>query len=216
MLSKQVSSLIAIGSDYSRGVTIGDVTNDGIADVVVATTTAQANQLFVGDDGGGLTLDTSSPIATGRSMSKFVTIGDVTNDGIADVVVVNSISASVPDFVDQANQLFVGDAGGGLTLDTGSPIATGSDKSESVTIGDVTNDGIADVVVANNGQANQLFVGDAGGQLTLDTGSPIATDIDDSQGVAIGDVTNDGIADVVVANYGQANQLFVGDAGEEG
>jgi hypothetical protein len=81
-----------------------------------------------------------------------VTIGDVTNDGIADVVVAN--------YFGQANQLFVGDAGGGLTLDTSSPIATGSDKSKSVTIGDVTNDGIADVVVANYfGQANQLFGG---------------------------------------------------------
>jgi hypothetical protein len=87
-------------------------------------------------------------------------------------------------------------------------IATGSHSSRGVTIGDVTNDGIADVVVANDGHANQLFVGGAGGGLTLDTSSPIATGIDDSYSVTIGDVTNDGIADVVVVNHGQANQLF--------
>jgi hypothetical protein len=205
-LTLDTSSQINTGGDKAYSVTIGDVTDDGIADVVVARPYIP-NELFVGDAGGGLTLNTSSPIATGRDSSHDVVIGDVTNDGIADVVVANN---------GQANQLFVGDAGGGLTLDTSSPIATGSDKSYSVTIGDVTNDGIADVVVANNGQANQLFVGDAGGGLTLDTSSPIATGSDKSWGVTIGDVTNDGIANVVVANDGQANQLFVGDAGGEG
>jgi hypothetical protein len=201
-LTLDASSPIATGSDSSHSVTIGDVTNDGIADVVVANY-GQANQLFVGDAAGGLTLDTSSPIATGSDSSYSVTIGDVTNDGIADVVVSN---------FNQANQLFVGDAAGGLTLDTSSLIATGSDSSHSVMICDVTNDGITDVVVANSGQANQLLVGDAAGGLTLDASSPIATGSDSSRSVTIGDVTNDGIADVVVANYGQANQLFVGDA----
>jgi hypothetical protein len=123
------------------------------------------------------TCDGASPIVTGSDNSYSVTIGDVTNDGIADVVVANAY---------QANQLFVGDARGGLTLNTSSPIATGSDSSYSVTIGDVTNDGIADVIVANYGKANQLFVGNPGGGLTLDTSSPIATGSGDSYS-ALGD-----------------------------
>jgi hypothetical protein len=199
-LTLDTSSPIATGSVGSRSVAIGDVTNDGIADVIVGND-GEVNQLFVADAGGGLTLDTSSPIATGSGNSRSVAIGDVTNDGIADVIVANN---------GEANQLFVGDAGGGLTLDTSLPIATGSVGSYLVTIGDVTNDGIADVIVVNYGEANQLFVGDAGGGLTLDTSSPIATGSVGSRSVAIGDVTNDGIADVIVVNHGEPNQLFVG------
>jgi hypothetical protein len=79
-------------------------------------------------------------------------------------------------------------------------------------VGDINRDGRTDVVVANTYGANELYLGNAAGGLTRQTTGGLVTGTAASYGVAMGDINNDGRADVVVANNGAANELYLGNA----
>jgi hypothetical protein len=227
---RNTDSPIGNGGDSSEGVVIGDINGDGIADVVVVNSGACSaarcrpyNLVFIADGAGGLVESTDSPLSTGTDDSMAIAVGDVTGDGVGDVVVVNRAPNGQPS---QANQLFVNANAGGLMERTGSLIASGTLQSSGVVIGDLTGDGLLDMVVLNPGQANQLFVGDGGGGFALSSDSPVSDRTADngqqgdgrSEAAAIGDVNGDGVADLVVVNrcgnigyYGYTNRLFLGD-----
>ena len=87
-------------------------------------------------------------------------------------------------------------------------------SSSGATALDANSDGHADVLVVNAEQANDLYLGDGKGGWTKDTssggpGDPIRTQY--SRGVTALDANGDGHADVLVVNYKQANDLYLGD-----
>jgi hypothetical protein len=223
-----------LGPYHSYAAAVGDLNGDGIDDVVVANK-HEPNELFLSTgEGVGSSfvysthvLVADSPIATtyvlvdrggpaddgwlgggmgwGAASSKDVSIGDVNGDGLNDVVVIN---------VNQPNQLFHGDGKGGFTAVKDSPISqAGRSNSFGVAIADLNGDGVGDVLVVNSGEPNELYLSDGVGDLLLQSASTLATvGFEDlARAVAVADVTGDGKKDVVVVNFGQKNQLFVGD-----
>ena len=76
-------------------------------------------------------------------------------------------------------------------------------------IGDVTGDGMADVVVGNNGQSHVLVNNGSGDPATFDRVTLGSPQNQTTYSVAIGDVTCDGLADVVEGNYVQQNHVLV-------
>ena len=70
-------------------------------------------------------------------------------------------------------------------------------------------DGDIDVVIANLGMKNQLYVNDGMGFLTAITSSAIAVGSEDSYALAVADVDGDADIDVVIINSGgQPNRLY--------
>eukprot|EP01047_Picozoa_sp_COSAG01_P086357 COSAG01_NODE_19381_length_1013_cov_1.024070_2_plen_116_part_01 len=96
-----------------------------------------------------------------------------------------------------------------LEKQTTGDFVTGTTPSIDVAMGDVNSDGFADVVVANYYAANELYLGNAAGGLTRHTTGDFVTGTASSYDVAMGDVNGDGFADVVVANYYAANELYL-------
>ena len=150
----------------------------------------------------------AGPVAAGASLLPYqvigvpseadaVAVGDVTGDGRADIAFTTGYSN------DPANDfhLFVLPqlAGGAL----GSPIAyttAGSYTARpgSLDLGDVTGDGLADVVVGLDRSGIQVFPGTANGNL----GNPTFVASADSTRVAVGDFDGDASADVAGIGWG--------------
>src|SRR5271165_204164 len=133
----------------------------------------------------------------GNSFPLSIYLADVNGDGNLDVVVANQDQATGVGSV----SVFLGNGDGTLqppvSYDTGAPIA------DSVFVIDVNNDGLPDIVVANQntsaGHGVVSVLWNAGGgtfmpAVTYDTGGPYANS------VFVMDVNNDGLPDIVVAN----------------
>lgn len=125
-----------------------------------------------------------------------VATADFNGDGIADIATVNYAASTV-----LSVRFGVGDG----TYGTLASYSTGGAYSKGVAAGDINGDGYPDIVVTNTGSAgdgttatvifNNKFGGFAGTKVTLTTGvGPV--------GVLLVDISGDGKADVVTANYG--------------
>jgi hypothetical protein len=131
------------------------------------------------------------------SQPDAVAVGDVTGDGRADIVVSTGY-----DF-DPANDfhLFVLAQGPDGMLQSPVPYATAGTYSErpgSIAIGDITGDGLGDVVVGLSGKGVQVFPGLPDGTL----GSPAFTATTDSTRVRVGQLDGDGRLDVAGIGWG--------------
>ena len=91
----------------------------------------------------------------------------------------------------------------------------------AIVAADVNDDGFVDLIIGNLNQANQLYLntGDATGDGTSTT-STFQTPINlpggemDTRGIFAADVNNDGLLDLIIGNYQQANQLLL-NTGED-
>ena len=144
-------------------------------------------------------------------------LADLDNDGFLDLVVVN-------DGADHSVYRNLGNDGVGAWQpfdDTDVIALTNTTAATGVAVGDLTRDGYADVVVAVDGDAPQLFVNNGSkaddgintapfGWQGLASGTDLAASPATPGGtsVAIGDVTGDGAPDVVLGTA-VAPYLFV-------
>ncbi|MCG2696417.1 FG-GAP-like repeat-containing protein, partial [Candidatus Parcubacteria bacterium] len=175
-------------SPYS--VATGDLNNDGYIDLAVANYASNTVSTFLNNGNGAFTDKVDN--VTGLNPYS-VAIGDINNDGYADLAVANSNSATVSTFLNNRNGTF------SAKVDK----TTGT-SPYSVAIGDLNNDGYADLAVANYGSITvSTFIN------STTTPGTFAVKVDNTTGtnpysVAIGDLNNDGYADLAVANYGSA------------
>ncbi|MCI0341625.1 MAG: VCBS repeat-containing protein [Planctomycetales bacterium] len=231
--------LLGVGS--GQPVQVADVTGDGTDDLVVAAIWANSGpvqdtgRILVWAGGSGLT-GTPSPSATlavagaswadqlGLGSGQGVVLADVTGDGTLDIVA-SAATADIAGVID-SGAVYVW-AGGAALTGNPSPLATlaatgaapsdflGYASGHGVQCGDVTGDGVLDVVaaavwadVAGVTDAGAVHVW-AGGGLT-GTPPPTATLINfaaspqdylgwvTGNGVLLADVSGDGTLDVVV------------------
>jgi hypothetical protein len=178
----------------SPDVAWGDVDGDGRLDLVVANANAP-NEVYL-NRGGELRQDpdwTSSP----EELTAALALGDLTGDGNLDLVCAN---------VNRPNTIYVHD-GIGLPADPSwaTPDSLGT---FDVVLGDVDLDGDLDVIFSNSeylgaeGGPKQLYRND-----TTDPNDLILTLVWESQGyedtggMALGDLNDDGYLDLVCANF---------------
>jgi RHS repeat-associated protein len=126
-------------------------------------------------------------------------LGDVDSDGDLDLVVAN---ASGP------NRLLLNDGHGIFTDVTDSRLPALSQVSMSAQLGDVDGDGDLDLVVANRGSQNRLWLNDGTGVFTDATATHLPSDSALSYDVEFADVDGNHTLDLVVANHGTPNQLL--------
>jgi hypothetical protein len=171
---------------------IADINGDGIADIVVGNYGAQSIMVFFGRGNG--TFETPLSYPTG-ARPLGIAVGDFNGDGNPDVAVAGSDGIDV----------FYG-AGSGLL----NPFVNVSAVPASgLAIADFNQDGYPDIVASVTGgtSVNVLI---SSGPANIGTGFPsapisCATSTGSSTGtnplgVAVGDLTGSGVADIVVAN----------------
>src|SRR3954468_17846128 len=179
---------IALGSD-TKAVAIGDVTSDGRADVVA--TSAQGSYadyrvyVVASLPDGTLAAPVSYPTpGTGTNRIESVAIGDITDDGRADVIV-GAAGLGILVYPQLATGLL------------GTPTVIATPHTLRVAVGDL--DGAAGIDLAAIGWGDDLvsvFLNDGQGALRAATTYPARhSGYDDLE---IGDVTGDGRDDIVV------------------
>ena len=200
---------LTVGNSDSNSVAFGDLDEDGDLDAFVANN--GPNTVWRNDGNGTFT---NSGQSLGTANSQAVALADLDRDGDLDAFVANM---GQPDIngqpVGEPNQVWW-NSGNGIFLSP--PLQVGNSVSRDVALIDVDGDGYLDAVVANDGQANKVWLN------TLDTFNPPLRIFSDSgqslgtaasQSVAVGDVDQNGELDVFVANKGEANRVWLNTNG---
>ncbi|CAF3884838.1 unnamed protein product [Rotaria sp. Silwood1] len=182
-------------------VALGDFNNDNKIDMVTANHYDNSISIFLGHGNGSFS-DVKTYGTGDGAMPMYVTVGDFNNDNKLDVAVVSYGTNGIVVNFGLGDGTFLG----GDLYSTG----TGSEPNTLET-GDFNKDGRLDIIVSNPGSDTiGLFLGnDSKPFANVKLGR---TGVGSQpQSVALGDFNNDGISDIVVANYGNNNVgIFLG------
>ncbi|MBI4931637.1 MAG: VCBS repeat-containing protein [Bacteroidetes bacterium] len=189
-------SITAAGYDE---IEIADATGDGKNDVILMrgqTFSIENIAIFPQDPAGGLLPPIFNDL--GNINTKGVAVGDVNNDGANDIVVTHGGN--------QPNTFI------SIWLQndpSGNPVTYPCyDAPQSVEIADLNCDGLKDVIVANGGWMNiSVYAQNTSGTLNPYQLFPTPYSPYKPQSLAVGDINDDGLRDVVLA--GQTSQSLV-------
>ena len=168
------------------GVTVADLTGDGIPDLIYADYVTGNVAVRLGTGDGTFGPEVTYPTGAG---AHDVTVADLTGDGIPDVICVNAVADDV--------SVLLGNGNG--TFEPAKNYKVGVNPY-TLAVADFRGDGIPDIVTSNRGD-NTVSVllgngdGTFGPEETFPTGTTPRT-------VAVGDFTGDGNVDIVTANLG--------------
>ena len=221
---------------YSHGAAVGDYNNDGFPDLYIANI---GENRFLRNNGDGTFTDATDATGTGGDQwTLSAVVADFNGDTLPDLYAANYLSG--PDVFDRTcteaglpaqcrPNLFPAEQdrlyenlGDGrfpdVTMTSG--IVAENGKGMGVVAADFHGTGRLSLFVANDTTANFFFLNvensSAGSPWFTETAASIGlaygeTGIPQScMGVAIGDVSQDGLLDLFVTNYiGQSNNMFV-------
>jgi hypothetical protein len=199
--------------------TLADVDRDGTADLVFLTTSADLTTVAsvvlgdrrLGNSGSGFTptrLDFPLASSTDLHQPQFLQVADVDGDGHLDLVVVEQLSTPSPGSISPGFQITVlpgnGDGTFGTVIEStflvNPPSLDGNLGLTALAVGDVTGDGVVDVVIARS-QTNSVLVFSGNGDGTFRSLGDFAVG-EDPVALRLGDLNNDGALDFVTANTG--------------
>jgi hypothetical protein len=184
-----------------------DVDKDGDLDVVAAVELGP-NALYLNDGKGHLTWKPGVFDATPRD-NEHVAAADFDKDGHMDLIFVGE--------ADETHALYFGDGKGGFN-DMSKRLPKGS-QGNAVTVGDVNQDGLADVVIGNTSEGktqpahNFLWLNDPKrpGHFIDVSATHLPQTDDHTQDIALADMNGDGHLDMVIANQSPPNRLLFND-----
>ncbi len=166
-----------------RAIAAEDFNGDGLLDLVTANRDSNDATVLLGQPGGSFGAPASFPSAT---QPTHVVVGDVDQDGLQDFVV----TCSGLDVV----SVHIGNGDG--TFEGAFFLALQDTFAACSAIGDFTDDGIADIVVASSDPTFDLFRGQGGGKFSVS--ESVYTGSGGGQRWVVGaDVTDDGRTDLV-------------------
>jgi uncharacterized repeat protein (TIGR01451 family) len=172
-----------------RSVATADFNRDGNADLVVATSASPSVSILLGNGDGTF----QAPVAVAAGTAPFhAEPGDFNGDGLIDVAVANSGSANI--------SILLGNGNGTFQAATNYAVGT---TPRSIAVHDFDRNGKADLVVANSGSnSNTVSVLLGVGNGTFQAAVSYQTAGYNPFHVAAGDLTGDGIPDLIVSNNG--------------
>jgi hypothetical protein len=202
-------SLVTPAGAYSAGslprfVAAGDLNGDAVPDLAVANSAVDANtiSILLGNGNAGAGDGTFRPGGTfdagGQALG--LVCGDFNGDGIRDLIVANGDWGTI--------SVLLGQGGGGVGDGTfSSPAGYPAGASPgTIATGDFNGDGIQDLAVASRGTRTiDVLIGQGTGGVGDGTFVPgFSTFVGHAPiGIASGDVSGDGIADIVFVTISQ-------------
>ena len=188
-----------------------DIDRDGDLDVLVAVE-GGANRVYVNDGQGRLTWREGA-LGTARRDNEHVLSADFNRDGHPDAIFVSED--------DMTHSYFLGGAGGQF-VDASDRLPARS-EGNGLAVGDVNGDGLPDVVVGSSGGSgrdgqrrsgqNFLWINDPArpGHFLDATAASLPAVDDNTQGITLADLDEDGDLDMVVANETPPSRLLLND-----
>jgi cysteine-rich repeat protein len=195
------TTLLELGGDAPFDVAAAELTGDQHIDLVTSNVITNDVTLMQGAGDGTFTAIATFGVQSGNGGQRpeSVAIGDVTGDGILDIVTANRTSSDVA--------VLAGLGGGSFApVEIYSTVAgaTGTGPFDLI-LADVTNDARLDVLTAN-GTSSDVAVLVQASDGTLQSPLAFPTFVDETgagigpRSLAVGDVNKDGIPDIVTAN----------------
>lgn len=190
------ASSVSSDENHTRSIAIGDLNGDGFEDLVVGNEDNMRNQVFFGDGAGnfGAGVDLDNLLENTDS----VDLADIDQDLDLDLVLGNRLNA-------QPNRVYRNDGNGVFSQvsTTISDVNLFPDRvTSTVKFSDLNADNDPDVIVVNRNKANRVFYGNpAPGAIGFPTNAILTgTATFDSSSVAVGDLNEDGMPDLVIGN----------------
>jgi hypothetical protein len=167
---------------------------------VLANRDGQQSYVLLND--GQLGFETKVFFGGKRDETRAVAVGDVNGDGVLDLVAGN---------IGQPNALYIGDGSGGF--ETGVQFGLMDGQTYAIKLADMNNDQALDVVVGNVAQRNAVFFSNVAffNEQTGDVFSEtrFGDESAATYGLDVGDLDGDEFGDIVTANSGSQNRIFL-------
>ena len=185
-----------------KSIGLGDLSGNGVLDLMIADSLANRVSVFLGDGQGAFSVVADGSFDVGTS-PRALRLGDVNGNGHLDAIVANYDSNEI--------SILLGDGTGGFSNASGSPFPSVGEGPRAIALGDLNGNSILDLVsVSRRSGSVSLFFGDGAGGFTT-AGSPIAVGIEPSA-VALADLSGNGALDIVTANSGSDDiSILLGD-----
>lgn len=172
-------------------VAAGDINNDGLDDIIVGTGEGARSNIRVFDSETGRLIESIKPFKKNFTGGVTVAAGDVNGDGHTEIIAGTAQGAGMVMIIDGLN---------GAKSKVFSPFSSTYTGGVTVAAGDVNGDGRDDVVVGTNGGVRatvRTFDANSGTQLnSFEPYGSVLTGVR----VAVGDMNNDGYADIITGS----------------
>ncbi len=189
-----IPDLILSGPSMSFGLASADLNNDGLDDLVLVNHDSWSVSLYYQKSNHTLPLVPDLNLSTGDG-PVHVTPGDLNGDGLVDLAVTNGMEGTFSLFYQRRNYTFP--TSPDQKINTG---GTGNFVPIRADIGDVNNDGLADIVVSRATKTiTHVYLQNPGGGFPS-TASFTLNAPSTTQG-AIGDLNGDGLNDIAMSVY---------------
>jgi len=206
-LSGEMRILLGNGTSFTAGQTLtlsglpiwitgGDLDGDGDTDLVVVRNAGNSTDVFWNDGNGNFTAGPALPVGLD---ALAVVVDDIDGDGNLDILVSRPVA---PEIV-----VYLGDGSGSFAA--ADPISLpGGGSAFNLAVGDVTRDGVPDLIVADPVLSRVLVYPGPGSSQTLGAFAYQLNVPGAPRAVSIGDLSGDGLADMVVSAF-EANRFVV-------